>query len=391
MDSGESDPYAVLGISPGASQDEIKSAYIRLAMQYHPDRNPHMGEREKRGAEEKLKAINNAYEALGGKTGIKNEAGGAPGNRDDFWTIINETFRNVDFEGRGNGFGRGTRARHYGSAFDFRNAGFGYGAYGDFHSYGFGEAYERQARAHWNQEWRAEIDRMDAADDYDGLASMAMGEYRYGATPDDIRVEAGKKAVDGYAKDLDCEKLIRLMRSAAPIDVTIYAEKKFEENVRAAIDKCLENSDADGLIGIIKSATASMRIDGQAIHEAWAGALRILVAQERYRDLLSLASDMGLGLCDHRFRVEAGLKAVKGFEKKRDYQTLRIISNLSNYDSDLPHEVVRAAFKATWTERRVGTWIKSHWQDWRASRLARRAAKEMASQPAMPRIRRDTL
>ena len=54
------DYYAVLGVSPEATQDEIKRAYRKLALKYHPDRNP--GNKE---AEEKFKEINEAYQVLG--------------------------------------------------------------------------------------------------------------------------------------------------------------------------------------------------------------------------------------------------------------------------------------------------------------------------------------
>jgi molecular chaperone DnaJ len=53
------DYYDVLGVSRSATLDEIKSAYRKLAMQYHPDRNP--GNKE---AEEKFKEITEAYEVL---------------------------------------------------------------------------------------------------------------------------------------------------------------------------------------------------------------------------------------------------------------------------------------------------------------------------------------
>ena len=53
------DPYKVLGVSPNASDDEIKQAYRRLAKQYHPDRNP--GDTT---AAKKMQEINAAYEQI---------------------------------------------------------------------------------------------------------------------------------------------------------------------------------------------------------------------------------------------------------------------------------------------------------------------------------------
>jgi len=54
------DYYEILGISKDASTEEIKSAYRKLALKYHPDRNPS----NKEEAEKKFKEINEAYEVL---------------------------------------------------------------------------------------------------------------------------------------------------------------------------------------------------------------------------------------------------------------------------------------------------------------------------------------
>jgi len=53
------DPYKVLGVSPDASDEEIKRAYRKLAKQYHPDLNP--GDQE---AAKKMQQINAAYEQI---------------------------------------------------------------------------------------------------------------------------------------------------------------------------------------------------------------------------------------------------------------------------------------------------------------------------------------
>jgi len=107
------DYYEVLGVVRTASEQEIKSAYRKLAMQYHPDRNP--GNHE---AEEKFKECSEAYSVLidsekrerydqFGHAGV-NGGGGAgfdPSNFQDFSDIFGDIFS--DFFGVNVGGGRG--------------------------------------------------------------------------------------------------------------------------------------------------------------------------------------------------------------------------------------------------------------------------------------------
>ena len=56
--------YRVLEISPDASNHEIKRAYRKMANKYHPDKVSHLGKEMQTSAEEKFKAVNNAYQQL---------------------------------------------------------------------------------------------------------------------------------------------------------------------------------------------------------------------------------------------------------------------------------------------------------------------------------------
>jgi DnaJ like chaperone protein len=58
------DPYAILGVAPGASREEIKAAYHRLAVKYHPDKVQHLGKDFQKLAEERFKEIQQAYDEL---------------------------------------------------------------------------------------------------------------------------------------------------------------------------------------------------------------------------------------------------------------------------------------------------------------------------------------
>lgn len=66
---GEERHYQVLGLSPEATFVEIKSAYRRLSMEFHPDKVAHLGEEFRKVAEEKMKDINGAYQFLKKKFG----------------------------------------------------------------------------------------------------------------------------------------------------------------------------------------------------------------------------------------------------------------------------------------------------------------------------------
>ena len=62
--------YAVLGISPSATDDEVKSAYRRMAMKNHPDKVATLGPDVQKAAEEKFRKVQEAYETIKKQRGM---------------------------------------------------------------------------------------------------------------------------------------------------------------------------------------------------------------------------------------------------------------------------------------------------------------------------------
>ena len=79
----KADYYSLLGVSRNASEQELKKAYKKLAMKYHPDRN----QGDKDVAEKKFKEVSEAYEVLSDQN--KRQAYdqfGHDGTRSKIWT-----------------------------------------------------------------------------------------------------------------------------------------------------------------------------------------------------------------------------------------------------------------------------------------------------------------
>jgi len=120
----ELDYYEVLEVGKDSSGAELKKAYRKLAMKYHPDRNP-----DDKEAEDKFKVVNEAYQILSddekraiydryGKAGLEGQGGSRGGfggsNMDDIMNMFNSMFG-----GSSGGFGQARRDPSQKYALDF--------------------------------------------------------------------------------------------------------------------------------------------------------------------------------------------------------------------------------------------------------------------------------
>lgn len=119
------DYYEVLGVDKNASEDEIKKAYRKLAIKYHPDKNP-----DDKNAEEKFKEAAEAYDVLhdpnkrkqydqfgfdgpAGMGGSGGFGGGASMDMDDIFSMFGDIFGGHGGFSGFSGFGGGSRTRQH--------------------------------------------------------------------------------------------------------------------------------------------------------------------------------------------------------------------------------------------------------------------------------------
>lgn len=155
--SKRKDLYKILGVTQDATDAQIKTAYRKMALKWHPDRHTDKGEEEKKQAETTFKTIGEAYEVLSNPEkkarydegveveDLDNPHAGAGGGGHHHGMDPNDLFRMFMQQQRGGGgggfgggpFGGGGRGGGFGG-------GYGGGGYGQRGGYGGGHGHHHQ-------------------------------------------------------------------------------------------------------------------------------------------------------------------------------------------------------------------------------------------------------
>ena len=156
------DPYQVLGVSPSASDDEVKKAYRTLIRKYHPDAN--INNPNQAAAEEKFKQVQQAYDEV-----MKMRAGrqsGSQGYGNQGYGY--QSYRNPSGSSGGPGYGYRER---------YSNSGFGFDPFGAFSGY---NRNTQQSTAGEPLEFQAVRNYINAYHYQDALnvLNRMTGEYR---------------------------------------------------------------------------------------------------------------------------------------------------------------------------------------------------------------------
>lgn len=158
------DPYKVLGVTPGASDEEIKKAYRTLAKKYHPDLNP--GDEV---AAERMNEVNAAYDILtkphtaryasgygpgssrSGSYGSGSDYGSATGT-EGYYSGTGSSYGSGYGSNGSGGYGNGYNSwqSSNGNPFEEYGSFFGFGPFGFFRFGNFGSSADKSSNNGWN-------------------------------------------------------------------------------------------------------------------------------------------------------------------------------------------------------------------------------------------------